>query len=396
MNLKGRIPELDGLRGVAIGMVLLYHYFFAPIEAPLGSFLSYFQVVGRLGWSGVDLFFVLSGFLIGGILLDARQSTNYFRVFYTRRFFRIIPIYYAFLLLVLALGALGTFGLTSNFSWMFAMCLPWLPQFLFLQNFWMALLNNFGAHGPGVTWSLAVEEQFYLTLPPLVRFVSLRNLGFALAAGILFAPISRIALHVFAPSHLVSFYVLMPCRADALLLGVVGAVLLRDNVWKERLARHRRVFPYLLVPLGLGVAVLGFRFSESYGAVMLSVGYTWFALFYLSVIFCALLYPESWFGGCMRWGWLRWLGSIAYGVYLFHDFIRYTLLSVVFSGDPGHWSPSQSLISLVSSVVTLLICWLSWTFFEKPLVQVGHRAHYEIREKETANATLTGKLSPVE
>ena len=208
----GRIPELDGLRGIAIGMVLLHHYFFQPIEAPPSTFLSYLQAAARLGWSGVDLFFVLSGFLIGGILLDARQSTNYFRVFYTRRFLRIIPIYCVFLLLVLALSALGTFGLTSDFSWMFDKRLPWLPHFLFLQNFWMALTTNFGALGLGVSWSLAVEEQFYVTLPPLVRFLSLRNLAFALAAGILFAPISRITLHAFAPSHLVSWYTLMPRR----------------------------------------------------------------------------------------------------------------------------------------------------------------------------------------
>src|SRR4029077_5360485 len=93
MDLSRRIPELDGIRGIAIGMVIFYHYFTFPATARVGSFLWYALLPGRLGWSGVELFFVLSGFLIGGILLDEREASNYFRVFYTRRFFRIVPIY---------------------------------------------------------------------------------------------------------------------------------------------------------------------------------------------------------------------------------------------------------------------------------------------------------------
>src|SRR5260370_41846538 len=96
LDLSGRIPELDGIRGIAIGMVLIAH-FFLVVSRP-GSALAYALVPLRLDWTGVDLFFVLSGFLIAGILLDARGSSNYFRVFYTRRFFRIVPIYAAFLL----------------------------------------------------------------------------------------------------------------------------------------------------------------------------------------------------------------------------------------------------------------------------------------------------------
>lgn len=88
-----RIPELDGIRGVAIGLVLLWHYAIGPIQAIPGTFLAYLQACGRLTWTGVDLFFVLSGFLIGGILLDSRDSPNYFRGFYWRRFFRIVPLY---------------------------------------------------------------------------------------------------------------------------------------------------------------------------------------------------------------------------------------------------------------------------------------------------------------
>jgi peptidoglycan/LPS O-acetylase OafA/YrhL len=91
---KARIPELDGLRGLAILLVIVCHYVGNPEHSPLGFLAHRFLLAFTIGWSGVDLFFVLSGFLIGGILLDARDSPNYFRAFYMRRVFRILPIYY--------------------------------------------------------------------------------------------------------------------------------------------------------------------------------------------------------------------------------------------------------------------------------------------------------------
>src|SRR5260221_3082871 len=99
-DLSGRIPELDGIRGLAIGLVLLWHFYVVPIDAVPRSVLAYLQAAGRLTWSGVDLVFVLSGFLIGRILLDNREATNYFRVFYTRRFFRILSAYFLFVWVV--------------------------------------------------------------------------------------------------------------------------------------------------------------------------------------------------------------------------------------------------------------------------------------------------------
>src|ERR1700675_5176478 len=125
-----RIPELDGIRGMAIAMVIVWHYFSAPAIAngfPEGSALAYLQAACRLAWSGVDLFFVLSGFLIGGILLDSRDSPNYFRTFYTRRFFRIVPLY--------AIIFVGSFLFKKfldtligpRFFFMYPKPLPWAP-----------------------------------------------------------------------------------------------------------------------------------------------------------------------------------------------------------------------------------------------------------------------------
>jgi peptidoglycan/LPS O-acetylase OafA/YrhL len=392
LNLSARIPELDGIRGIAIGMVLIWHYFVQAVETQPATLLSYLQASGRLAWSGVDLFFVLSGFLIGGILLDARPSSNYFRVFYTRRFFRIVPIYFVFLTITAGIYALGNVGITSDFQWMFVRRLPWLPHFLFLQNLWMAITTSFGALGIAVTWSLAVEEQFYLTLPPLVRFLSPRRLAFALATGIVLAPVSRIALHALSPSHRLSWFVLMPCRADALLLGVLGAVLLRIEVWKKRLEQNRRTLLYLFVPLAVGCAALTLRAPDPYGITMLTVGYSWLALFYLCFLLCGLLYRESWLGAVLRWNWLGWLGSIAYGTYLFHELIRHALRGLLYSGPPRPWSSREFVVSLVALAVLLLLGRLSWRYFEKPLIQIGHRTHYENQEREALGATAS--LSP--
>jgi peptidoglycan/LPS O-acetylase OafA/YrhL len=131
-----RIPELDGLRGVAISLVLLYHSFYYsppashhPSGLIRGTFV-YFERFFGIGWTGVDLFFVLSGFLIGGILLDVRASPNYFKTFYLRRIYRIFPVYYLWIAIYLLLSAvLGKFLSGARTA---------AVMVLFLQNFGMA------------------------------------------------------------------------------------------------------------------------------------------------------------------------------------------------------------------------------------------------------------------
>jgi len=166
--LAGRIPALDGLRGVAILLVLLWHGLF---EMNANSrVLSGLLALGKLSWSGVDLFFVLSGFLIGGILLDAKDSPHYFTTFYIRRAYRILPLYFAVIGVAYSIGHLST-----DFGWLGAdlatMKIPWASYPTFTQNLWMAYLGTYGSFTLAATWSLAVEEQFYLTAPLLIRKV---------------------------------------------------------------------------------------------------------------------------------------------------------------------------------------------------------------------------------
>jgi len=184
-----RIPELDGLRGMAIGLVVLYHYVKNAVVGT-GFWYSLGLAPLRLAWSGVDLFFVLSGFLIGGILLEAKNTDGYFRAFYGRRFFRIFPLYYIWLIPF----GIGLATAPPFLQGMFNLHLPLWSYLLFLQNFLMVAQGTFGAQWLFVTWSLAVEEQFYLILPLLIRKLELKQLQCVALLAIVGAPLVRTAL----------------------------------------------------------------------------------------------------------------------------------------------------------------------------------------------------------
>jgi peptidoglycan/LPS O-acetylase OafA/YrhL len=395
-DLSARIPELDGLRGIAIGMVLVTHYFGTTIQVAVRTPMAYALVPFRLLWSGVDLFFVLSGFLIGGILLDARDSSNYFRVFYTRRFFRIVPIYAVCLGAFFILYTLIRSGVAAKLSWVVKDELPWAPYLFFLQNLWMMKWNTSGALGLAVTWSLAIEEQFYLTLPLLIRILNPRRLVAFLGAGILMAPIFRIAFHLLRPSRFYpAYFVMMPCRADALLLGVLGAVVVRDARCRAWLSGHRKLSGSILALLALGFVVLDRSFPDLTKPVMYTIGLTWIAAFYLAALLYALSWRESVLSRFLRWKRLCWLGSIAYGVYLFHMFFLYAIFGSLWAGPPMISSFQTLCVILVALAVTLVFCRASWIYFERPLVRIGHRASYQFASTPDAPLAPTAPAGGV-
>ncbi|MGA8087925.1 MAG: acyltransferase [Terracidiphilus sp.] len=185
-RLSGRIPELDGVRGLAILLVVVFHYFVQSTQVTSRWINSTLWPL-HLMVSGVDLFFVLSGFLIGGILYDARFAKNYYSTFYGRRVYRIFPVYFLWLMLfLLGLHLIGPHNATYLHR-LFNRDVPFWLYPLFLQNVFTAFRHQWGAEWISATWSLAVEEQFYLLLPFAIRVSTPR--------GILRMAVGAILLH---------------------------------------------------------------------------------------------------------------------------------------------------------------------------------------------------------
>lgn len=370
-----RIPELDGLRGTAILLVILCHYVGNAEHAPLGFWPHRILAAFTAGWSGVDLFFVLSGFLIGGILLDARNSPRYFRTFYIRRVFRILPIYYLWTLLfaVILLVALTFFpdrlGLTAHDLFRVPI------QLFFLQNIFIGM-PKFTWMWFVVTWSLAIEEQYYLLVPPLIRFLSPRKFAASLVATIALAPLLRFALfRYWAPgTYLCSF--LMPCRADALAWGMLLALLWREQRFRDLVEKNVRLLQIALLILLVGVAVLLWWLSRPLNAVTVTIGFSWLAAFYSALLLTVVSQTGGWLAGCMRWRWLAWLGGISYCVYLLHDALHFFAYRVILHSEPQIYDAQGAAVSGLSLLATLALATLSWRYFEKPLMLRGHSYGY--------------------
>lgn len=362
-------PELDGLRGLAIAMVLLFHYGHGFWVVEPGSVLAYALVPLRIMWAGVDLFFVLSGFLICGILIRERHDPHSFRVFYGRRAMRILPLYALLMGLFFAgIAAQGAalidwpmlFGRTEGAAW----------HLVFGQNFHQA----FGVgqiHFLSVSWSLAVEEQMYLLLPLLVHLCRshLRVLAAMFVLMLVCAALLRawIEASVSADDAERWCYVLPFTRWDAFAMG--GLLALGLHMGKLRQDWRWRIAAWLALSIGLaGMAVV------AHGAHLGQQRFVPIVLAFGGLLCLALvLHERHLLRRMLRLRLLRWLGKVSYGIYLWH--IPVLGLLLVWSG-----LPSQDLISekprwltLLALMLTLVLSWASYRWLESPLLRWGRR-----------------------
>jgi len=370
-----RIPALDGLRGIAISLVLLWHSVF-QMSFNHHPALNRMLEIGRLSWSGVDLFFVLSGFLIGGILLDHRTAPNYFKTFYLRRAYRIFPLYLLVIVLCWIVFQAGCYGWTPYGRLdLFKGHAPWWSFFTLTQNLWMARVGGFSGGSLGITWSLAIEEQFYLTLPLAIRHVPAKSLLYLTVGAICLAPLLRaILIQNFSQGGFAA-YVFTPCRADALAFGVLCAILVRKpGIWN--LIGMHRIWLVLTASI-LGIAILWITYMpyRLFMSALHGLEYTVLALFYACVLLIAVTpgrFPNRVFCNQI----LMRLGRVAYGTYLLHYIcinailfvlLRYTTLSpaATYLGGP--------LLGVAGAVALASI---SWHIFERPLIQRAQMYKY--------------------
>jgi peptidoglycan/LPS O-acetylase OafA/YrhL len=257
-----------------------------------------------------------------------------------------------------------------------ALTIPWWSYVTLTQNLWMVRLGWYGPLFMSVTWSLAVEEQFYLTVPWLIRKVSVPRLPIVLGGIVAGAPLLRTWLFFRYPHGDFACYVLMPCRADALCLGVLLALLVRKRTFWQRVQERRAVLIAVAGVLFAGVAFMTYKQYGQFSAVMVTAGYSWLGFFYAA---CLLLGVAG--RGETKQRWLRYpplmgLGTLAYCSYLIHRpvieaFRRMASLWLSFS--------SRGAFLLGSSLgvaATLLVAAGSWKYFEKSLLSRGHRYKY--------------------
>lgn len=358
---RGYMPQLDALRFFAVlGVVIIHNWQPSPHTFLVGWF--------NWGTLGVKLFFVLSGFLITGILIggrelarDSRGRLFFMRQFYARRFLRIFPVYYAVLFLLLIAGVgqirqiwLWLFGYATNIYVWHHLAYPYaVPHF----------------------WTLAIEEQFYLVWPFVLLFLPRRWLMPFLLALCCLGPAWRLwASFHYAPHDWNAAYTATPGNVDFLAIGAILALVAHADRDRGRL---QRTLARVLLPVGLVTYGVLYWLDDSYDHhASLALQYTSAAL-----VFCWLIGGASLgFGGragrLLEWRPIVYLGKISYGIYIYHFLVPVAIhAAAVHLGR--HYTDSGFPNFVVTSLITFVIAALSWELFERPINGLKRHIRYE-------------------
>jgi peptidoglycan/LPS O-acetylase OafA/YrhL len=363
-GIRSHVLALDGVRGLAILLVLADHLLASNLSTGNRFFDTVNAVRGAM-WVGVDLFFVLSGFLITGILFDSVSGKGYFKNFYVRRVLRIFPLYYGFLLVLLCL----THPLHLHWHAMQYILLTYTQNLgIFTRDYTgftpapFINLNHF--------WSLAVEEQFYLVWPLIVFFVrDARKLILTAVALSLGALILRFVLVADgAPKYMV--YVLIGCRADALMIGGILALLVRTRARVAVMRYSGFVFlAGFLILSGVGVYLHGFQFDNHF---INTLGYSIIAVTFAGLIGSTIGRP-AWTGIAFENGFMRFFGKYSYGIYVFHYSLdaAYTSTLRRWLGATFHSKAiAAGLGGLTVASLTVLVAFISYELYEKRFLKL--------------------------
>ncbi|MEO5501823.1 MAG: acyltransferase [Ginsengibacter sp.] len=330
---KNYIPELDGLRGIAILLVITFHYF--------SDKLSVFSI----GWTGVDLFFVLSGYLITSRLILTFSRPGYFRHFYKNRILRIFPLYYVTLI--------GFYFITPHFI------PPYYYKnlefyrnhapsfFLFFENWIFIKHPDIIQNHLQVLWSLAVEEQFYLIWPFFIFFfVNSKHLKTILIIWVFLIVILRTTLYLVYPDNLYVFFYNTFCRMDAFIIGAV-LFLIHKKILKPV---HPCIVAIAVLSAFAGIII--WKTNPATSPFIPTIGLTCIAIFYALIIQIAVQKKYKSFSYILNRPWLIFIGRISYGLYIFHWIILRFSFEPLSNYIDIHFSTGR----LLSNYLTLFLC----------------------------------------
>jgi peptidoglycan/LPS O-acetylase OafA/YrhL len=373
-------PALDGLRAIAFLLIFFQHDYALP-----------------WGWAGVNVFFVLSGFLITGILFDSRNDAHRGRNFYIRRALRILPLYYGVFLVILLLAPV------MHWRW----SAWWLAWPLYVGNFLryvspqvlvesspLQLAANTWLRTPllphitfylGHLWSLCVEEQFYLVWPWVVFWVRSRRALIGICASVVvLMPLLRIVTQNTAPAWMLQgnlLYCTLPFQLDSLLLGGLAALLWR-GMHRDRLILTARVTAAIAALIA--IVYLAFTIHPSnlfwrehyvYHPWKFTWGLSFINILSVAIVVCCLN-AKGWIATALSVRPLRWLGRISYGAYIFHDIFHNVFtnaLNRLSLQHPFIMLHGEKIVLFVALSTTLLFAWLSFRFFETPFLRLKSR-----------------------
>jgi peptidoglycan/LPS O-acetylase OafA/YrhL len=368
------MPQIDALRAFSVIAVVYQHY---------GNPAVY-QVL-RPGIFGVRLFFVISGFLITGILLRARRQVEaaetsqsiVLRSFYARRFLRIFPAYY-FVLFGAAALALPT--VRDSFIW----------HVSYMSNYYYARLGLW--EGPvSHFWSLAVEEQFYLIWPCIILFTPRRYLLGVLVATVFVGPLTRFWL-ITATGNTVTMSAPLPSCVDSLGSGAILAWLWQAN---PAVARRARRLPALAFWFGLAgaAALLGLKFLDTAWRMRLALTDTMAALMFVGIVDLTARGLPGKLGRALNARPIVYVGTISYGVYLYHNLVAALARSAEGYGLPLHFPDDGGTLTFVyASAVSLLLATTSWSLLEHPLNRLKrHFAYSSVKSSNVVSVHAPAK-----
>jgi peptidoglycan/LPS O-acetylase OafA/YrhL len=389
------LPALDGLRGMAVLMVFICH-----VSETFWSIPNPWRNIPYLlwaGWTGVDLFFVLSGFLITGILWENRAATHYFRNFYARRTLRLFPLYYTALVIIFLVIPLlvPIFEHRSPVMTEIAARLrdsekaagywPWF--FTYNADFLFTIKNLMF---PGQFWSLAVEEHFYLMWPLLIHRLS-HGILIKVTSGIVIGTlILRVCLYHFLIPY--GMYCFTFCRMDGLAMGALIALIMRNPDGIATLTRFsKKAFPIILV---FCAALLLYQRGvwNQYGFIQQTIGFSLTPAFYACLLIAVLTNDKA--AGLFSNRTLRFLGKYSYAIYIIHPFVmnyirplfsrHYSIVAALIHG--GNTIARQSMaiqlldgVCFIGSVIgiTMILALISWKLIEQPFLNLKKYFPYE-------------------